>query len=147
MNHKQKEGKKNMEQEKFYKLRSYDSDVKDPEYLYKFKYLGYFSINPELLGTVNINKEISMLEKYYLVVIEKGAFIIRVYKVEEVFEFLYEKEWYSNEDKQLLILQTYSTYILRDSKGYEEWEDCGISPLIQEEKAEEILKGLFSFHN
>lgn len=134
-------------EKKFYKLRSYDSEAKDPEYLDKFKYLGYFSINPELLGTVNINKEISMLEKSYLVVIEKGAFIIRVSKVEDVFDFLNEKKWYSNEDKQLLILQIYSEYILRDSKGYESYEDFGIPPLDQEEKAEEILKGLFSFHN
>lgn len=134
-------------EKKFYKLRNYDSDAKDPEYLYKFKYLGYFSINPELLGTVNINKKISIIEKCYLVVIEKGAFIIRVSKVEEVFEFLYEKNWYRNEDKQLLMLQIYSEYILRDSKGYEEWENWGIHPLDQEEKAEEILKGLLCFHN
>ena len=36
-----------MEQEKFYKIKSDDNDIKDPEYLDKFKYLGSFSIQPD----------------------------------------------------------------------------------------------------
>lgn len=46
-----------------------------------------------------------------------------------------------------MILPLYFACIRYDRKVFKEWEEYGIHPLVQEEKAEEILKDLCSFHN
>lgn len=89
-----------MDQEKFYQIISDDSDTKAPEYLDKFKYLGAFSIQPDVLRKTTPDGINTHLEKTYLICVEQGALILRVSKMEEVFEFLSLKNWYKETDTQ-----------------------------------------------
>ena len=94
-----------MKQEKFYKTISYDSGVIEPEYLDKFKYLGSFSIQPDYIRKTTPDGMIAKLEKFYLICVEQGALILRVSKMDEVFEFLSLKNWYKETDTQFFMLQ------------------------------------------
>lgn len=146
-----------MEQEKFYKTRSCDSDSKDPEYLDKFKYLGSFSIQPHYLRQTTPDGINTHLEKTYLICVEQGVLILRVSKMDEVFEFLSLKKWYKETDTQFFILQLniehwvwnnekVISYIEEDIDP-NDWEDGnpilyieeGIHPLDFEEASEKIL--------
>ena len=147
-----------MEQEKFYKMRSADDDIKDPEYLDKFKYLGSFSIQPDDLRTTTPDGINTFLEKFYLICVEQGALILRVSKMDEVFEFLSLKNWYKETDTQFFMLQLNIEHWVWNNKKVtsyieegidpNDWEDEnpilyieeGIHPLDFEEESKKILK-------
>lgn len=147
-----------MEQEKFYKMGSADDDIKDPEYLDKFKYLGSFSIQPDDLRTTTPDGITTLLEKCYLICVEQGALILRVSKMDEVFEFLSLKNWYKETDTQFFMLQlNIEHWVWNNDKEISyieegidpnDWEDEnpilyieeGIQPLDFEEESEKILK-------
>lgn len=149
-----------MVQEKFYQIRSDDSEVKNPEYLDKFKYLGSFSIQPDVLRQTTPDGINTHLEKTYLICVEQGALILRVSKMDEVFEFLSLKHWYKETDTQFFMLQlNIEHWVWNNEKEIsyieegidpKDWEDenpilCieeGIHPLDFEEESEKILNSL-----
>lgn len=154
-----------MEQEKFYQIISDDSDTKAPEYLDKFKYLGSFSIQPDVLRKTTPDGINTHLEKTYLICVEQGALILRVSKMEEVFEFLSLKNWYKETDTQFFMLQLniehwvwnnekMNSYI-EEGIDPNDWIDEnpilyieeGIHPLDFEEESEKILNSLSNTWN
>ena len=129
-----------MEHEKFYKMGSADNDIKDPEYLDKFKYLGSFSIQPDYLRTTTPDGINTLLEKFYLICIEQGALILRVSKMDEVFEFLFLKNWYKETDTQFFMLQLNIEHWVWNNDKVTSYIEEGIHPLDFEEESKKILK-------